>query len=74
MISFLNEWDGSLLPIPRLEHFKLIDLDGNQISEEMVKEIQNVLEKENKLSILGSLEKNDPEWTSEEFDEIKEFF
>lgn len=31
------------------------------------------LEKEEKSFILGSLEKNDPEWTSEELEEIQEF-
>lgn len=56
-----------------MENIKLIDLDGNQISEEMVKDIMLFLEKEEKSFILGSLEKNDPEWTSEELEEIQEF-
>lgn len=72
-ILFVNSCLGPSW-IPKLEHCKLIDLDGNQISEEMVKEIQTFLEKEEKTSLLGSLDKNDPEWTSEEIDEIKEFF
>lgn len=38
-----------------------------------MKEIMSFLEKEEKSCILGSLEKNDPEWTSEELDEIQEF-
>ena len=72
MISFLELFVNPSFT-PKLDHFQLIDLDGNQISEEMVKEIQAFLEKEEKTSLLGSLDKNDPEWTSEEIDEIKEF-
>ena len=47
-----------------------MELDGNQVTEEMIAEMKEFLEKEGKASILGSLENNDAEWTSEDFDEI----
>ena len=57
-----------------MENCKLVDLDGNQVTEEMIAEMKEFLEKEGKTTILGPLENNDAEWTSEDFDEIKEFF
>ena len=57
-----------------MKNMKLVELNGNQISDEMVKEIQELLEKEERCALLGPLDKNENDWTSEEFDEIKEFF
>ena len=57
-----------------MKNMKLVEINGNQISDEMLKEIQDLLEKEEKSTLLGSLDKNENDWTSEEFDEIKEFF
>ena len=58
----------------KMKNMKLVEINGNQISDEMLKEIQDLLEKEEKSTLLGPLDKNENDWTSEEFDEIKEFF
>ena len=50
-----------------------LDLDGNEISEEALCVIREELEKCGKESLLGELENNDCEYTSENIDEIKEF-
>lgn len=57
-----------------MKNMKLVEVNGNQISDEVLKEIQELLEKEEKSALLGPLDKNENDWTSEEFDEIKEFF
>jgi hypothetical protein len=52
----------------------LLNLDGNQISDDALKAIKEHLEAEKKSSILGEMENNDNEYTSEDFEEIKGFF
>lgn len=57
----------------RKKSMEYLDLDGNEISEEALGTIRKELEKCDKESLLGGLENNDCEYTSESIDEIKEF-
>lgn len=52
---------------------ELLDLDKNEISKEAVESIRKELEEQGKSSMLGSLENNDEEYTSEDPEELKEF-